>query len=462
MTGAATGASTGATTSTAVGRTGADPAATTHVSARTAATSATRRGRLEFLDALRGLAAFAVVCQHAAEALWPGYLKFSVTVFRPGEFGVFLFFLCSGFIIPASLERRGSLREFWIGRVFRLFPLYLTAVALALISYYALHRFFLPDAIVHHPRRTILMNVTMVQDFLDSRLLVIGASWSLAYEMVFYLAVSLLFLAHLHRRSVPTSLIVLCAGGAVGTLVPVALLHQHDRATIALVLFTFLLGAFVFLRLVPPAMSQRLAALLLLALIVPLVLNRPEPAWFALIVFGTMFTGTVLYRATEGTLPTRTAWLVFGAACAIVLAATYAYVDPHREPETGALLTWRAEALTYGAAYLVFGLAFLLRRYRFPRPFIALGAVSYSLYLMHPLVLYGVPWWGAHRTLTFLRWVVLAIIAATITYHLVEKPAIRMGRRITRGVGARERAGHAVPAQQVPKEAEAASSAQVV
>src|SRR5439155_10410242 len=49
-----------------------------------------RRGRLEFLDALRGIAAMAVALQHGAELLWPGYLRWSVEVFRPGELGVFV------------------------------------------------------------------------------------------------------------------------------------------------------------------------------------------------------------------------------------------------------------------------------------------------------------------------------------------------------------------------------------
>ena len=30
--------------------------------------------------------------------------------FDPGQYGVFVFFLVSGYIVPASLERRGSVR----------------------------------------------------------------------------------------------------------------------------------------------------------------------------------------------------------------------------------------------------------------------------------------------------------------------------------------------------------------
>src|SRR5436190_4062549 len=86
----------------------------------------TRAGRLEFLDTVRGVAALVVALQHTSEQVWPQILGWSHTWFRPGEFGVLAFFLCSGFIIPASLEKRGRLGEFWIGRFFRLWPLYLS------------------------------------------------------------------------------------------------------------------------------------------------------------------------------------------------------------------------------------------------------------------------------------------------------------------------------------------------
>ena len=44
-----------------------------------------------------------------------------------GKYGVLLFFLVSGYVIPMSLERHGSLRRFWIGRLFRIYPAYLAA-----------------------------------------------------------------------------------------------------------------------------------------------------------------------------------------------------------------------------------------------------------------------------------------------------------------------------------------------
>ncbi len=44
-----------------------------------------------------------------------------------------VFFLCSGFIIPVSLERQGSLRRFWIRRLLRRYPLYWLSVVLCML-----------------------------------------------------------------------------------------------------------------------------------------------------------------------------------------------------------------------------------------------------------------------------------------------------------------------------------------
>jgi len=72
---------------------------------------------------LRGLAAILVVAQHLLHFLsrdgqtWAGAV---ITTVDLGKFGVALFFLISGFVIPFSL--RGSLISFFIGRAARLLP----------------------------------------------------------------------------------------------------------------------------------------------------------------------------------------------------------------------------------------------------------------------------------------------------------------------------------------------------
>src|SRR5579859_8186462 len=87
--------------------------------------------RVAWLDALRGIAALGVVFDHLAVSL---LRDFRIDVYQwldTGSYGVFVFFLISGYIVPASLERKSSVRTFWVSRIFRLYPLYLLAVGVA-------------------------------------------------------------------------------------------------------------------------------------------------------------------------------------------------------------------------------------------------------------------------------------------------------------------------------------------
>jgi peptidoglycan/LPS O-acetylase OafA/YrhL len=117
-----------------------------------------------------------------------------------------LFFLLSGYIIPASLERRGSLRTFWISRIGRLFPLYLVigvvVVALGFAGLVPLDP-FLPA----HPVTAVVAHLTMVP-FLLGVPLVTPVIWTLTYEMAFYLLVSALFTVRAQRASGRVSLLL--------------------------------------------------------------------------------------------------------------------------------------------------------------------------------------------------------------------------------------------------------------
>src|SRR5690606_8415878 len=85
---------------------------------------------LAWLDALRGLGALAVVAEHVLPWAMPSLRPYW---FNIGIYGVLVFFLVSGYIIPASLERRDDVRAFWISRLFRLYPIYLLVVGIVLV-----------------------------------------------------------------------------------------------------------------------------------------------------------------------------------------------------------------------------------------------------------------------------------------------------------------------------------------
>src|SRR5580693_1459933 len=133
--------------------------------------------RLAWLDVLRGIAALAVVFDHLSYYVLQALRHIVYQWFNPGNYGVFVFFMISGYIVPASLERKGSVRTFWVSRLFRLYPLYLLVVMLA-VALAAVHLGGLRGA-------ESLPNVV----------------WSLSYEMVVYLLLTALLAARIHRRS---------------------------------------------------------------------------------------------------------------------------------------------------------------------------------------------------------------------------------------------------------------------
>ena len=144
--------------------------------------------------------------------------------FDPGQYGVFVFFLVSGYIVPASLERKGSVRGFWVSRVFRLYPLYLFALS-AMIVLWASGIGSLSgmdsDAVT-----ASFANVFMLQSVLWAPT-VPNVVWSLAYEMVFYLMLTALFLGGVHRRSNRYALVFAAAAvGLGGVLVSGSLSHE--------------------------------------------------------------------------------------------------------------------------------------------------------------------------------------------------------------------------------------------
>ncbi len=84
----------------------------------------------------------------------------------------------------------------------------------------------------------------------------------------------------------------------------------------------------------------------------------------------------------------------------------------------------------WAGAYAVFTLGVLARRRRWPTALVGSGQISYSLYLIHPLVLACLPVGPAWLYMpTFFA---LTFVLSTLTYRLVERPCIDLGRRLER------------------------------
>jgi peptidoglycan/LPS O-acetylase OafA/YrhL len=160
--------------------------------------------RLGHIDALRGLAAIAVIYFHVAEnamknarvhAEWEGAIFTVFTQYMDlGKIGVIVFFAISGFVIPFSLlhKRRQPVRAFVISRFFRLYPAYWISVFCAVFCLYFFAQKLTPPHIA-------FANITMLQQFLGIPNL-LGLYWTLQIELIFYALCLLVFLLNWLER----------------------------------------------------------------------------------------------------------------------------------------------------------------------------------------------------------------------------------------------------------------------
>ena len=147
-----------------------------------------------YLDVLRGVAALIVLVSHADHAgLMQIAMGASLKVFL-GRFGVYLFFILSGFLIWRSaqgIRRMGGLATYGIHRVTRLVPLYLVNIAFVVWALPHFESAFQPqvtlETLVRHLTFTQGLNPSVSRDLNP-------VLWTLTHEVVFYALVPLLLM----------------------------------------------------------------------------------------------------------------------------------------------------------------------------------------------------------------------------------------------------------------------------
>jgi peptidoglycan/LPS O-acetylase OafA/YrhL len=406
---------------------------------------ASSAGRLAWLDALRGFAALCVVFDHCSALVMDRFHQLLYQWFDFGRYGVFVFFLVSGYIIPASLERKGSVRQFWIGRAFRLYPMYVGSITAVLILY------FLGFGTAYAAQQDWLRSVTswpaMIPNFLSGPN-VPNVTWTLSYEMAFYLLLAALFTVRAHRHSGSYALacgIIVCA---IGGKLPMNML-DHGRGifdpTSVNVVIDVLVLVGVGLAVAAgkgSALSQAGSWLAALICLFVLTVNQdgyPYP-WSAFSILAFMFTGTLVYRAEQGQVPKLEAGMA--AAAVVTMTVAGAFWWGTRYPTWDLGTQWHYQYLTSVAgAALTFAVGLAVRNRRFPRVVPWLGMISYSLYMTHPVVINayasipalargGKPFWL--QALLALAMVIVIVGLASVSYYFVERPMQRLGRKVAR------------------------------
>ncbi len=353
-----------------------------------------KSGRFENIDGLRAIAACLVIWLHVAEIFSQlgnqasSWLHTVPVTLDFGRTGVLVFFLISGFLIPSSLkgERVEGLRKFAIRRFFRLYPLYWVSIPLSLVTMWWLY-----DR--QADWQTLVFNLTMIQHKLGYQD-ISGLYWTLKIELYFYLICALLFALKLLDRE----RVIL---GAVLLIIPVHLLLKIGG------------GKSINLMTIP----------------------AHDVAFISM-----MFLGAAIRRLVDGRLssPGR---IILGALCLLVclgIPAALLYHSVVFEATSARVLKL---LLPYPIALGIF-LLFVLRGLSW-RPLSWLGEISYSLYLMHPVVFYTLYWailqtdeasWLRQLSLpVYIVFVFAAIIAfCALTYRFIEAPMIALGQRLSR------------------------------
>ena len=392
---------------------------------------------MAWLDGLRAVAVLLVVYAHLSRTLFTGARAVTAEWLHAGTAGVMLFFLVSGYIIPASLERHGSLRTFWVSRLCRLLPLYVV-VTVAVVALHGFGLLPLDPALAADPLTAAVAHATLLPHLLGVPL-VTPVLWTLTFEMAFYLLVGALFALRRHRAGAPLALVLAVVAVGTAPLAP-GVAAGHVTLGVAAVL-VLALGAVATGR-------RRLVvagALLLGGLAATLLTVGQDPAhvWDGLLIIAVMLVGTTIHRADHGLIR----WWQAGVVAAVVAA--------------GLLVNWWAQLASLGAltpryvtrsvvTLVVFAGAFALfrlaRRWRTPRLLAWTGLVSYSVYLVHYVLLellrpvltgLGERLPAAAEVPVAAAYLGLVAGVSWLTYRFVEVPGQRFGRRVARWMTAR-------------------------
>ena len=360
--------------------------------------------RIAFAHALRGLAAVSVLLSHYTQHFWTNRATAGAMVAAPtwdgpspgvlaahlalppgfaGHFGVAVFFLISGFVVPLSLTGRGR-AGFALGRALRIWPVYAAGLTVTMAAVWASARHF--GNPVPFGAAQWLAHLVFMQDLLGLPT-IDGISWTLAIEVRFYLLCVLIApgLRAGRLRPLLVAGLALAGLGAVAGAIPwpVGMQATPDELALNAQMITFML-------------------------------------------VGTVFAAR--HRGTAG-VP---ACLGAGAVLLALFALQWA----------GGMMGWQTvPGLTaYGTALLLFGGLFLLRRQirHVPAPLDALARISYPLYVVHAVAGYAVLRLlleaGLPAGPAILATTALALGAAILLHVLVEVPTQRAAHRISRGI----------------------------
>lgn len=367
--------------------------------------------RIEFANTLRGLAAFVVLIAHVGVTYWyhPAIVEWltgvpytktaapkfftalNLTYDAIGGYGVALFFVISGFVIPFSLERY-SVKGFLVGRLFRIWPTYWVGFACTLLSIVP-GVYFMGGRVAYSARDAVLHFFPPLRALADTTF-IDAIVWTLEIELLFYVVCAMA--APLMRRG--SAALLLVAPAILAVWAGVDFVASHGDPWLASRLRFFDNGA-------------------------------------PYIVF--MFCGVALNLLQRGKIALTTAAVAILGYYGLFAAANI----------WGAAQA-KAELPVYAAALATFIVSMIAQDWFRPHwIFRFLSDISYPLYVVHGVVgfmlLTAMTRAGWDADLATATTVAVAVLLAYAIHRFVEAPSHRRGQELARRLSADLRAARA-------------------
>jgi len=359
--------------------------------------------KIAFANTLRGIAALAVVLSHYYGVFWldrplvevyantplltvtaqdnPAVIALvnSIPFLNWGAYGVALFFLISGFVIPFSLQKIDRV-NFLINRLFRILPTYVVGFSISLLAVFLSSQYFARQW-PYRFQEVLIHYFPGMRDLLWSRH-IDGIIWTLEVEIKFYMLCAI-FIFWFRQKSLKIFFIPVCLF--------LAALYLNEKS---------------------PAMA-----------IIPWRLTVTYLLESQYVIY--MFIGVLLHYLYQGKVKVYVAWL--GILILYVLFYIQWSVGPYGD---SLALAW-----SYLFALATFAFAFYFPKlFKGNRIFDFLANISYPLYVVH-----GVFGYVALRILldaglnaeTSLALVTAcSLFLAWLIHVLVERPAQLLGKRL--------------------------------
>ena len=327
------------------------------------------KNNTNYLTSIRGLACLMVVIAHILSIL-PGVGK---NVSGCGKIGVWLFFILSAFLLTFQWLNKEEFKikdviEFYIKRIFRIFPCYIVTLIIAFLVGY-----------ITEPK-TVIKHIFLMEGM--------GHFWTIPVEFTFYILVPIImFVIYKIKNQKKAILFLIMLLIVTASLSPYTL-YEENSINIRWYMPVFLMGmilAFVYQKFEKKQKKKVIYDIIFFVIILMMILSIP---YVRNLIFKIEPDGYLLNK-----------YLFFGLAWSIIILA-------------------------------IQNSKYIINYFNQSKILIYIGKISFSFYLIHFIVLNKIKIDNA--LINSLLIFIISMIAAIIMNQLVEQPMIKLAKRINK------------------------------